>query len=596
MRAQSKLSSNSWPLCKEIACLAQLCRNREYLRYPWKIDDSGRMIQGTTEIALEIVYNWLGREGNKGWLLLIDNKDTPEVGDLNKLLPTCNWGTVIITSRLSSLHRYGKCIEIEGLGEGAGLELILKSSGISQKNLAESELAEAKGIVAALGELPLALDQAAAYIRARHISFSAYRKKLNELAMSITFGTNSLSLAYRPTRLPFIRPGSFHFGSCVMMHRSFYRYEDRLEKAMGDFFTFSLVKRKDSEDSFWIHPLVHTWTRERVNSIPERRQNAENAIALVTSTIVTNENKRSPADWIFARRILSHIHRLYIGSAYKKLGLYSQAEVSYGNALAGYEKEFGSDHHSTLTTAHNLASIFDDQRRYNEAFEMYQRVLAGYEKALGSDHPSTLTTVYNMGTVFNSQGRYNEALEMYQRALAGQEKALGSDHPHTLTTVHNMASIFDDLGRYNEALEMYQRVLAGEEKALGSDHPSTLTTVPNMASVFGKKGRYSEALEMYRRALAGREKALGSDHPGTLTTVHNMVAAFHHQERYDDALQWFQRALTGREKSLGKDHPYTLSTARWIAIVTAGQKKGKLKKRLKQKYLSIQNENFEKYQ
>ncbi|KAL7265846.1 hypothetical protein RUND412_011627, partial [Rhizina undulata] len=165
------------------------------LGIPGKIDDSGRLTQGATETALEAFHGWLRKQENRDWLLLIDNKDKVEVGDLDKLLPTCNWGSVIITSRLSNLRRYGKCIEIVGLEGETGLELILKSSGISQQSLDESEIAEAKKIVAALGELPLALDQAAAYVCSKQITFSAYRKKLNELAMNVTFKTDLSELS-----------------------------------------------------------------------------------------------------------------------------------------------------------------------------------------------------------------------------------------------------------------------------------------------------------------------------------------------------------------------------------------------------------------
>ncbi|KAL7272721.1 hypothetical protein RUND412_004453 [Rhizina undulata] len=364
----------------------------------------------------------------------------------------------------------------------------------------------------------------------------------------------------------------------------------RLERAMEDLFTFSLAKRKGSGDSFWVHPLVHTWTRQRINPT-ERRQNAEKAITLVASTIVLENHERSPADWLFARRILSHLHVCQehiseyfsgsdatpgiatasstIGSAYKELGFYSQAEVSYRKALAGREKALGSEHPQILCTVHHMALVLILQGRYSEALELYQRTLAGLEKVLGSDHPHTLSSVNNMAWIFIEQGWYNEALEMYQRSLAGYEKALGSDHPNTLTTMNNMALVFCDQGRYNETLEMRQRVLTWREKALGRDHPDTLTTVNNMALVFDRQGLYNEALEMYQRTLAGSEMALGSDHPHTLIVVNNMAVLFYNQGLHDEALEWFQRALAGFEKTLGKGHPHTLSTASWIARISA---------------------------
>ncbi|KAL7276087.1 hypothetical protein RUND412_000934 [Rhizina undulata] len=121
-----------------------------------------------------------------------------------------------------------------------------------------------------------------------------------------------------------------------------------------------------------------------------------------------------------------------VGSAYRNIAYYNQAEELYQAALVGYEKELGKDHTSTLDTAHNITRVF------------YRQSTSGEEKALGKDHLSTLSTVNNMAVIFDSQGRYDEALEYHQKALAEKEKALGMDHPAILDTVHNIALVFDN--------------------------------------------------------------------------------------------------------------------------------------------------------
>jgi tetratricopeptide (TPR) repeat protein len=95
------------------------------------------------------------------------------------------------------------------------------------------------------------------------------------------------------------------------------------------------------------------------------------------------------------------------------------------------------DHPST--TVHIMASVFE----YGKALEWYQRALDGFEKTLGKDHPSTLSTVHNMGSVFDHQGEYGKALEWYQRALDGRLKIYGEDHPSTRRTARNLASVHE---------------------------------------------------------------------------------------------------------------------------------------------------------
>ncbi|KAL7269992.1 hypothetical protein RUND412_007314, partial [Rhizina undulata] len=578
------------------------------LGIPGQIDDSGSITRSTPETAMKAIHTWLGRKENQQWLLLIDNKNSAEISDFDTLLPTCNWGSVLITSRLSTLNWVGKCIEVEGIGAKAGLDLMLRISGLNYQTLEEFEIAEANKIVAALGEVPMALDQVAAYIGCQKIIFSAYRKKLQE-GPKIKKGIyDSVFKTWELSFQELDEDARQLLHLCAFLSNEeipeelfrrgkkavdwIFKGEDRFDNAKGRLFTFSLVKRNNSIDSFWIHPLIHTWARERIDGTAQR-QNAEIAITLVAAAIGSDDEKRSSNDSIFERRILNHLNACRahfaeyfsgseitikvieaistIGFAFKELGFYKQAEETYQSALAGKEKALGSNHPSTLATVHNMASVFDIQGRYEDALEMYKKVLMEGEKALGRDHHLTLTTLHNMALVFVHQERYEEALEMYQRSLVGKEKTLGSDHAETLTTVHGIASVFDSQGRYKEALKMYQRALLGLEKVLGNDNLETLTTAHKIASIFDRQGRYEEALEMYERARVGYEKTLGGDHPSTLHTMERIASIFEGQERYGEALNKLQMAFAGFEKVLGRDNPSTLHIVERIASVFEAQ-------------------------
>ncbi|KAL7276091.1 hypothetical protein RUND412_000939 [Rhizina undulata] len=546
------------------------------------IDSSGRLDNSATDAAMKTVHNWLSVTDNRGWLLLVDNYDKEKDDQLDDLLPACDWGSVIITTRLPNLTRFGECVEVVGIGAEAGLNLLLKSSGKPQPGLDESELGKAQEIVEVLGQLPLALDQAGAYISYLRISFSVYRERIRK-GLKDLFNKKLPGRDLSSAKASILTTWELSFQELSedarhLLHLcSFLSNEDipeelfrrgqsavpwmedenRLNDAIGNLFAFSLIQRKDSSDSLWMHPLVHSWTYERASSTLQR-QYAEDAMTLVASAINNDQYTRTFDDWIFERRILSHLNVCQehvstyitgsdsikvaeaasaIASAYRHLAYYTQAEELYQVALAGFEKELRKDHTATLDTVQNLAIVFDNRGQYDKALECYQKVLAEKEKGLGKDHISTLDVVHNMAIVFHNQGRYDEALQWCQRALAGCEKALGKDHPSTLDTVYHMAIVFHNQGRYDEALQWYQRALAGFEKALGKDHPSTLNTVDNMAMVFDKQERYAESLEWSKKALAGYEKALGKDHPLTLNTVDNMAITLRNMERYDEAEQ-----------------------------------------------------------
>ena len=278
---------------------------------------------------------------------------------------------------------------------------------------------------------------------------------------------------------------------------------DSVDDAIAEIFSLSLAKRKDSK-TIWIHPLVHSWSRERLDQSTKRRK-AFHAISLVTASVRVDHDSRKVENWAMERMFMPHIQKGF-------------QHICRNGSIGDIET--GSSQRSDVGI---LADILDYHGEYTPAGELYQWILDGEEKSLGKDHPDALNTVHGMAIVFRNRGKYNEALEWYRRALAGREKSLGKDHQVTLSTVQGMAIVFRDQGKYDEALEWYRRALAGREKSLGKGHPDTLSTVQGMAIVFQSQGKYDEALEWYRRALARFEKSLGKDHPYTLSTSRRMT-------------------------------------------------------------------------
>lgn len=112
-----------------------------------------------------------------------------------------------------------------------------------------------------------------------------------------------------------------------------------------------------------------------------------------------------------------------------------------------------------LNTARSIGAAFYVLAEYDDALQWYRQKLAGFEKEFGSEHRSTLGTVHNMAVVFDNQGKYDEAIEWFKRALDGKERALGKEHPSTFDTVHNMAAVFCGQKKYDDAIEWCGRAL-----------------------------------------------------------------------------------------------------------------------------------------
>ncbi|KAF8437028.1 hypothetical protein BDZ91DRAFT_703295 [Kalaharituber pfeilii] len=601
---------------------AKLCDEPDYMHIGRLLGMAGKLnsvglftVQDPSEeqYVVDAVKEWFAAKDNTKWLLVFDNLDDLRSFDINNYIPSSSYGTVIITSRRrESVHGRG-WIEVDQMTKIEAEELLLKSAKRDFEKVTEGDCEHEKEaaatIVQKLGYLPLAIDQAGACIYALDSSFSHY---LSEYENKVTYllstewklGTHDRAV-FAAWDLSFnaIQEQNANAAELLLLC-GFLDNNDICEELlqrgmklpMNDaslknsirvLFSYSMVKRKDRDDSFSIHPIVHKWAQWKLNAEPERYNNkATEALLVVTSAIAVPDNKREVADWIFERRILPHIIALEkhantlpignqevlmavdnLGAVYERHGYYGKAEEMYKLVLAREEKTLGTEHSDTLATVNNLALLFDAMGQYDKALEYYQRALVGREKALGTEHPDTLTTVNNIAALFQDMGQHDKALEYFPRALVGREKALGTEHPTTLTTVNNIAGLFCTLGQYDKALEYFQRALVGREKALGTEHPDTLTTVNNIAALFQHMGQHNKALEYFQRALVGCEKGLGTEHPDTLTTVDNIAGLFYAIGQYDKALEYYQRALVGREKALGTEHPGTLTTVNNIAVL-----------------------------
>lgn len=109
-----------------------------------------------------------------------DNVDGIETFHVSSFCPNTSKGTIIITSRRPECIRYGQPLLLSGLEEGESIKLLSKTSflEINAKDVAEYE--EAKAIVRELGYLPLAIDQAGAYLHASQKPLNSYLSRFNE--------------------------------------------------------------------------------------------------------------------------------------------------------------------------------------------------------------------------------------------------------------------------------------------------------------------------------------------------------------------------------------------------------------------------------
>ena len=558
--------------------------------------------QLATELALPVkdipsqpeviaaVRRSLGQKG--GWLLVFDNAGSPE--EIRPYLPQSATGHVLVTSRDPNWKEIAFAIPIVVWKREESVEFLCRRTEQTDK-------ATAAELATELGDLPLALDQAAAYTEATAKTLGEYLALFRHVDLELM--KHGRPATYRDTvtttwRLAFEQvQATSPTGADLLRLCAFLAPDDipkeifidgrewlpeplslaaadplGVDQAVTVLRHYSLVNVDHGALS--VHRLVQAVQR---NEMTEKQRQYWVSTALRLVNELSDYYRNDMLSWLRYLRLLPHAleatdhgvkvfgpEHPYMATPlnnlailYHKQGKYDKAEPLYQRALAIKEMVLGPDHPDVATMLNNLAGLYEDQGKYQAAKPLYQRALAINEKALGPDHPSVAATLNNLAKLYTTQGKYQSAEPLFQRALAINEKVLGPDHPSVATTLNNLAGLYKSRGKYEVAEPLFQRDLAICEKVLGPDHPDVATTLNNLAGLYGSQGKYKVAEPMHERALAIKEKALGPDHPDVATTLNNLAGMYVSQGKYKVAEPLFRRALEILLRNLGPNHPDT---------------------------------------
>jgi tetratricopeptide (TPR) repeat protein len=540
--------------------------------------------------------------GRDRWLLIFDNAENPE--HLRPLLPG-GAGHVLITTRRSGFRSLGGVLDLDILDRPDAIALLRRRA----PDLTE---AQAEQLADRLGDLPLALDQAAAYLDQTGMPSHEYLQLLD------TRGADLLSRGYTsgyphtvatvwsvsldrlqvadPVAVQLLElcawlapdpiPLDLFTGHCSLLPEplaSAAADPVAFNDSVGALTGYSLVRR--AEGSMIVHRLVQDVTRHRsasqhtaeaglpletvlallradlpgdVWAIPESWPRCG---ALLPSVLAATGHASTPEEGTVAW-LLTHA-----GTYLRSQGRYTEALPLHQRALHMHEAALGPDHPDVAADLSYVGSVLSDLGRSAEALPLQERALRIRETALGPDHPDVATHLNYVGRALADLGQLAEALPLQERALRIRETALGPDHPDVAADLDWVGGVLADLGQATEALPLLQRALRIRETALGPDHPDVVADLNRMGRVLSDLGRSAEALPLHQRALRIHEAALEPDHPDMAADLNWMGRALAAMGRSAEALPLHRRALRIHEAALGPDHPDVAADLSYVGWV-----------------------------
>ncbi|MEU8819146.1 FxSxx-COOH system tetratricopeptide repeat protein [Actinoplanes sp. NPDC048796] len=535
------------------------------------------MVTATPLEAATWAIGWL--QNQSGWLLILDNVE--ELADVEQLLAQLDTGHVLITTRrdLDWEHLLDGCLRLELLDREPAVRLLLERSGQTDQ-LTAAVLADE------LGYLPLALQQAAGYLRQTRTPMAAYLDRLRSQPETVlnaiapgTRAERAVAQVWLVTlnRLREQRPAAIEMLRLLAcfapdeVPRAYLADEPHSEQELAVLASYNLVALTDETVS--MHRLLQWVVREQAKQDKAAGQALERAIAVLRTAMPDGSPSEAVDTWPEWALLAPHIDAVeravpeeladadfailigQLGFFYATQGRHAAALEVEHRALTIIEAVVPDGDPHIALRLDNLANTLVLLGRPGEALSLQQRALRITEAALPVGHPDIAVRLDNLAYTLGDLGRVGEALPLQQRALRISEAALPEGHPDIALRLDNLAYTLGDLGRVGEALPLRQRALRISEAALPEGHPDIALRLNNLAHTLRALGRVGEALPLQQRALRISEAALPEGHPDIATPLDNLAQTLVDSGRAGEALPLQQRALRISEAALPEGHP-----------------------------------------
>ncbi len=553
------------------------------------------------------VQRWLCSHSK--WLLIWDNLEEVEL--LRHYLPPTRQGGVLVTTRRHALGDVVQNAELPVMTQEEGVSLLMRRARIlttevtreHMERLAASRPGEyraAQEVVTTLGGLPLALDQAGAYIEATRCSIYDYLSLLQSSQLRLLeeyegFGDHPLSVPQTftlvfeqlgrsdpaaveivtacaflaPEAIPeaFFLEGAPHLGAPFEeLAADPFAFHAALRALLGH----SLILRDATTHTLSIHRLIQMVLKEQLP--PMIRHDWVRRVTTTMASLFPAERDIEPDYWTVCEQLLPHAllclsydeHEYedetlrlplmcYVAVYLLNRARYSEAESLFVRAVQMGEKNPGAHYHLLAEALRGLGMLYYEQGKYERTEPLLKRALRILEQTVGPDHFQAVSSLNNLGRLYVEQGKQEEAGPLLERALRIAEQTPGLNH-HFATTLNHLGELYRRQGKYKEAEPLYRRALSIREQSLGSDHPQVASLLTNLSVLHEEQGKYEEAEPLQERALHIWKKSLGSDHPYLATACNNLGEIYRLQGKHEKAEPLIEHALRLWEETLGPDH------------------------------------------
>ncbi|POG46404.1 ATP/GTP-binding protein [Streptomyces sp. ZL-24] len=494
------------------------------------------------------------------WLLVFDNADDPET--LRRHFPQGGSGHILVTSRNQSWSQHGDALPVDVfLREESVEHLQRRAPGLSDE--------DADQVATAVGDLPLAVEQAAAWIAETATPIDTYLEQLARQAPQVlalnqpagypepVAATWNISIARLKERSPAAvrllqlcaffapEPISANLLYSKEMIEALKPYDSSLQeklvlgRVIREIGRFALAKVDQVSNSIQVHRLVQAVIKAQLSE--EEQREARHVVHRILAGARPDDDEPidNPETWPRFATIWPHL----------------------GPSDARHCKE------------PETRRLLIDRVRYlwkrgdvRTAWTLGEELRQTWLEMLGERDLQYLYLCFHLSNILRTRGRYVEAKELDEFTLHRQREVLGPEHPHTYMTTSSLAIDLGLLGDYEQAIELATEAHEGFGQIFHDSHPRTLAAANNLALNLRSIGQYARAREIDQDVYDRRTEVLGAKHPYSLSSAMNLARDLREVGRYEDSVGLLSRTYESFKETLGRTYPTTLSAAKSLAV------------------------------
>jgi Tfp pilus assembly protein PilF len=512
------------------------------------------------DATLEVIRQQLREhlETRDDYLLIFDNATSP--AGIRNFIPNPCRGAVIITSRNPNWSAVARSSALHGLSRDASIQFLRRRTGRMDSEASARKLAQA------LGDLPLALEQAAALIEQSRISFGEYLRKFEShwaellqqkrpggdypdsvaMAWELSFRqveAESPSAIRLLNLLAFLSPDGI---PRALLANNFQHLPDDLSMTVADHLAFdrsisalaqfSLIEihtlsnaPADEREVITLHRLVSALVRDRLSE-DDRRHWAGAAARLIANAFAFDSADFTT--WNGAAATLPHVM-----------------------AAAIHAQSTGVPVEITCGLLDRAGRYLNRFAQYDQAKSMLDRALAISRRAYGDESPKVSAIANNLGRVLARLGDRDLARQHFEWALAIDLNTYGDADPHVATVMNNYAMVLHATGQLDSARQHFESALSIFEGHYGQAHAKVATLLNNLGYIHLSAGDNQSAHDLFHRALSIAEATLGNTHPTVASVLHNLGRALQNLGHPMMARDQLERALGIDLVAYGDKHP-----------------------------------------